>query len=85
MLVAESVTAIGFAVLHVLGGRLHFLDRAPRRGLLSAAGGVSVAYVFVHLLHRAGPPKKELPEQPESRLGPFVAGSGAYAALLLLV
>ena len=38
------------AVLHLLAGRLRFLDGIPRSRWLSAAGGVSVAYVMVHLL-----------------------------------
>lgn len=50
MLFVEGVTAIAFASLHILGRRLRFLDRVPRSRLLSAAGGVAVAYVFVHLL-----------------------------------
>ena len=44
------VTVIAFVLVHVFGGRLAFLSRTPRSVWLSAAGGVSVAYVFVHLL-----------------------------------
>lgn len=44
-----TVTA-AFAAVHVLGGRMQFLRTVPRSIWLSAAGGVSVAYVFVHLL-----------------------------------
>lgn len=42
--------AIAFAAVHLLIGRLHFLDTIPRSRWLSAAGGIAVAYVFVHLL-----------------------------------
>jgi hypothetical protein len=42
-----------FALIHIFGGRLRFLDRLPRSAWLSAAGGTSVAYVFVHLLPEA--------------------------------
>lgn len=38
------------AVLHMLAGRLRFLDGLPRSRWLSVAGGISVAYVFVQLL-----------------------------------
>lgn len=38
------------AAVHVGSSWLVFLDRTPRSIWLSAAGGVSVAYVFVHLL-----------------------------------
>jgi zinc transporter ZupT len=45
---AAIVTA--FAAIHLVGSRLTFLRVTPRSVWLSAAGGVSVAYVFVHLL-----------------------------------
>lgn len=38
------------AAVHVASPWLVFLDRTPRSIWLSVAGGVSVAYVFVHLL-----------------------------------
>jgi zinc transporter ZupT len=38
------------ALVHLLGWKLRFLDRIPRSRWLSGAGGVSVAYVFVHVL-----------------------------------
>ena len=38
------------AAVHLFSGRMRFLDASPRSRWLSAAGGVSVAYVFVHLL-----------------------------------
>lgn len=43
-------SVIGFVLVHVFGGKLRFLSITPRSIWLSAAGGVSVAYVFVHLL-----------------------------------
>ncbi|MGB3722689.1 MAG: hypothetical protein WA979_07715 [Pacificimonas sp.] len=36
--------------VHMFSGKMRFLDRIPRSRWLSAAGGSSVAYVFVHLL-----------------------------------
>ena len=48
-IVAVAV-AIALAVLHLLAGRLRFLDGVPRNRWLSVAGGISVAYVIVHLL-----------------------------------
>ncbi len=41
---------IALAGAHLFSGRLRFLDGTPRSIWLSFAGGVSVAYVFVHLL-----------------------------------
>lgn len=45
-----ALLAIGLACTHILSGKLTFLDTIPRSRWLSAAGGVSVAYVFIHLL-----------------------------------
>jgi zinc transporter ZupT len=44
------MAALGLALVHVFAGRLRFLDGVPRSRWLSLAGGVSVAYVCVHLL-----------------------------------
>lgn len=44
----SAATALG--LVHILGHRLRFLERLPRSRWLSAAGGISVAYVFIHLL-----------------------------------
>jgi hypothetical protein len=48
--VLAGVVALLFAAVHLFGGRLRFLAVMPRSAWLSAAGGVSVAYVFVHVL-----------------------------------
>ncbi len=42
--------AAAFAAVHLFVGRLHVLDRLPRSRWLSFAGGVAVAYVFLHML-----------------------------------
>jgi len=42
--------ALAFAAVHLFGRRLAFLDVQPRSRWLSLAGGVSIAYVFIHLL-----------------------------------
>lgn len=39
-----------FVLVHLFGGRLRMLGGIPRSRWLSAAGGASVAYVFIHLL-----------------------------------
>lgn len=44
------IAAMVLAGVHLAAGRLRFLDVVPRSRWLSLAGGVSVAYVFVHLL-----------------------------------
>lgn len=46
-----ALGAVGvLSMAHLLAPRLRFLELVPRSWALSAAGGVSVAYVFVHLL-----------------------------------
>ncbi|HCJ30464.1 MAG TPA: hypothetical protein DHV63_14515 [Pseudomonas sp.] len=47
---ASLVAALALAAVHLGAGRLRKLSRLPRSRWLSMAGGVSVAYVFVHLL-----------------------------------
>jgi hypothetical protein len=49
-LAATGLIASLFALVHLLGARLDFLRTLPRSLWLSGAGGVSVAYVFVHIL-----------------------------------
>ncbi len=44
------VAALVFAAIHLLGRSIAFLRSTPRNVWLSAAGGVSIAYVFVHIL-----------------------------------
>lgn len=44
------IMACAIACAHIFSGHLSFLRVIPRSWVLSAAGGVSVAYVFVHIL-----------------------------------
>lgn len=55
--------ALVLATVHVFGVRMRFLDTVPRSRWLSAAGGVSVAYVFLHLLPELGAHQDRLAEQ----------------------
>jgi len=49
--VSASLAAVALlAILHVSAERLRFLDAVSRSRWMSAAGGISVAYVVVHLL-----------------------------------
>lgn len=56
----SAAAALALAIVHVTAGRLRFVDAIPRSGWLSAAGGVSVAYVFVHLLPELGRRREEM-------------------------
>ncbi|HEV7291326.1 MAG TPA: hypothetical protein VGN79_03315 [Devosia sp.] len=49
-LIISLIVALVFSAIHIFGYRLTFLESTPRSVWLSVAGGVSVAYVFVHLL-----------------------------------
>jgi hypothetical protein len=50
VVVAVQGLAVGvFVLVHLFAGRLHLLEGIPRSRWLSLAGGISVAYVFVHL------------------------------------
>jgi zinc transporter ZupT len=46
----SALFAICLAIIHIYSGKLRFLDTIPRSRCLSMASGVSVAYVFVHIL-----------------------------------
>ncbi|MBM6583594.1 hypothetical protein ILT44_25680 [Microvirga sp. BT689] len=41
---------MGFVLIHLFIGKLHFLDVVPRSRWLSLAGGVAVSYIFLHIL-----------------------------------
>ena len=47
--ISTAAIAIGLALIHLSSGLLRFVQ-VPRSRWLSGAGGVSVAYVFVHIL-----------------------------------
>lgn len=50
MIALTAVFAAVFAGIHLFIGKLRFLDVLPRSRWLSAAGGIAVAYVFLHIL-----------------------------------
>ncbi|WP_232701822.1 hypothetical protein [Halobacterium wangiae] len=64
--VAATLLAGGLAAVHLLAGRLRFLQAIPRSRTLSLAGGASVAYVFVHLLPEVTERQAELAEGGET-------------------
>lgn len=50
LVVLTGFLAVGLALVHLFSGRLRFLRATPRSRWLSTGSGVSVAYVFVHIL-----------------------------------
>lgn len=54
------VLVIGLVLLHIFSKKMTFLRTVPRSRFLSIAGGISVAYVFLHLLPELGIFQEEL-------------------------
>ena len=77
----SGIVALVFALIHVFGGTLNVLRVTPRSVWLSAAGGVSVAYVFVHLLPEMAERQETLSEELPGLLG----GIQTHSYLLALI
>lgn len=56
---------IGFIFIHLFSKNMKFLTAVPRSRFLSIAGGISVAYVFMHLL----PELAEFQEEVHAEIG----------------
>ena len=76
------LAAAALAVTHLFAAKLRFLNRIPRSGWLSAAGGVSVAYVFVHLLPELAEAQDAADEGGGLRFGTGVAGAEVWLLAL---
>lgn len=72
MFLLSFVFAVGFALIHYFSGNLIHVRETPRSRFLSLAGGVAVAYVFLHLL----PELNEYQERLEGHLE-----SGIFASI----
>lgn len=81
MLISTFALACGFALIHVFIGRLRFLAVLPRSRWLSAAGGVAVAYVFLHILPELAGHERTFAEG--LRLRPGVAEALVYLTALI--
>ena len=76
--------AVLFAAIHFGGRWFDFLGGTPRSVWLSAAGGVSVAYVFVHILPELAEHQREVAERLSGGGGVEAAiGSHVYVVALL--
>lgn len=67
----SGLIAAGFLLVHLFAGKLR-LEPVPRSDWLSAAGGVSVAYVFVHLLPEMAAHQQRFSEQGPHGLLPAI-------------
>lgn len=66
-LLLASLFSVSLALVHIFSGRLTFLKDVPRSRWLSAAGGVSVAYVFVHVLPELAEGREHIKRLVEKR------------------
>ena len=63
MLVLSLIAVIALVLVHIFAHKLKFLEGTPRSQWLSAAGGISLAYVFLHLLPELAEGQELLAEQ----------------------
>ena len=54
------IFTIGFMIIHLYAKELKFVRETPRSRFLSVAGGIAVAYVFLHLLPELNDYQEEL-------------------------
>lgn len=78
---AAALVACLLALVHVFAGRLRFLSGVPRSRWLSIAGGISIAYVFAHLLPELST-SQEAVAAGARRLLPFLENHVFLLALL---
>jgi zinc transporter ZupT len=74
--------ALLFAVIHFAGRRFDFLGTTPRSIWLSLAGGISVAYVFVHILPELAEHQREVSERLSEGRAREALGSHVYLVAL---
>jgi hypothetical protein len=78
--VAALVAALVLALVHLTATKLRFIHYQPRSRWLSFAGGVSVAYVFVHLL-----PELAAGQESVSRVGNLLGVTERHVYLIALL
>ncbi|WIJ23482.1 hypothetical protein [Devosia sp. RR2S18] len=81
--VLSLAIALLLATVHIFGSRLAFLRVTPRSIWLSIAGGVSVAYVFVHILPELADHQESFREAAQD--GSFLAALESHSYLVALV
>lgn len=81
-LLPSFAAALLFAAIHLAGRHLDFLAGVPRSIWLSAAGGVSVAYVFVHILPELAAHQREVLERIEGHALATMIESHVYVGAL---
>ncbi len=79
--IVSLLAVVGLVVVYLFSGKLRFLGGTPRSIWLSMAGGVSVGYVFVHLL----PELAESQETIAEAVGEGIAFLERHVYLLALL
>lgn len=77
---ASLFAVLGLVIVHLFASNLAFLHQTPRSIWLSIAGGISVAYVFIHIL----PELSEWQESIRKAAGEQVAFLEYHAYLIAL-
>ncbi|WP_018922844.1 hypothetical protein [Salsuginibacillus kocurii] len=77
--------AVLLAVVHISVGRLHFIEHIPRSRFLSIAGGISVAYVFLHILPELEAHQETVAEGVPAGILDYMAHHVYVTALLGLI
>ncbi|MBM1172811.1 hypothetical protein [Microvirga arabica] len=78
------IIALAFSGMHVFGKSMVFLRTTPRSAWLSIAGGVSVAYVFGHLLPELAAHQETFRRETEENRG-FLSGLESHTYLIALL
>lgn len=76
------IFAIGFALIHFFSKSMKFIKDTPRSRFLSVAGGIAVAYVFVHLLPELNKHQKILEKAVETGIFRVIENHAYLIALL---
>lgn len=74
--------AAGLVLIHLFSKNMKFLKTVPRSRFLSIAGGISVAYVFLHLLPELGIYQEELGGEVENNTWIFLENHIYLLAML---
>lgn len=77
--ILQSVLVAGLVMVHLFAARLRFLDGIPRSRWLSFAGGISVSYVFLHLIPELSEAQEKI---STDKVTPLLDGQLAYLVAL---
>ena len=81
---APALLAFALCAVHLLAQRMSFLRTTPRSAWLSFAGGMSLSYVFLHLLPEIGEGQIEMSREGEAPLFGFGLYAVALSGLLIV-